>query len=153
MVLKFNDFNSVNENFTIIKDRLNMGTTIRFDIFDQGEKVGTINMSTDEYDYLEIPDELGGKCIYLSYIQIDEYYQRRGYFKKAMNWIFNNFRQYDYLVLRVSDDSEVSFHTLKKIYTKLGFISFNPEEVYDTHYVNDYIISPKDEELFMYIKL
>ena len=53
MVLKFNDFNSVNENFTIIKDRLNMGTTIRFDIFDQGEKVGTINMSTDEYDYLD----------------------------------------------------------------------------------------------------
>jgi RimJ/RimL family protein N-acetyltransferase len=145
-------YNFIKESFQVKKSSINLASSKLYDIYVNNNKVGQIILSDDEYDYINIPEDLGtDNLLYLSFIIIDEEYRNKGYFKKAINWLIKYAEKtYDYIVIRIDTDSDVDFYTLKSIYQNLGFKPFTPEDISEFKYSFNYV---EEEDNFMFYKL
>ena len=149
-LINFNQF--LSESFNVKKDSLKLSDSIRYNIYDNKQKIGDIILSETEYDHIGIKDDLGSdNIIYLSYVTIKEEHRGKKFFKRTLDWLVNtSLGKYDYIVLRVDTDSDVSFETLKKMYSKYGFKSFTPYNIDEYKYEFEYV---EGEDNFMYYKL
>ena len=142
------------KNFNIEKNETNIfGNNLKFDIKDQNDKIGYFILSQNEFDYLEIEEDLGGKSLYLSFIFIENNHRGKGHFEKIMDWIkqYAKNNNFEYVVLRIDEESNLGFDKLQNKYEKMGFISFNPDNIHE--FSHQFNIDPNDKKLFMYYQL
>ena len=136
-------------SFNIKKDSIKLADSDMYNIYIGETKVGQIILSENELSYIGIEKDLkSDKIIYISYITIDEEHRRKKLLTKTLKWLVSQSEgKYDYIVLRIDMDSEISFETLKSIYSKYGFVPFTPKDIDEHKYGFTY---KEGEDNFMY---